>query len=347
MEAGTWDAMTGTITITESDLDQIASSFSLLDLAGRVPLKFGHNDSQPLTDGQPALGWVSSLYRQGKKLLGDFTDIPKLVYDLIKAGRYKYLSVELLGDIKAGSRVIPWVLDAVALLGADQPAIGTLKDLQSLTMARGSGLQSSVRAALTRATPLTGGQKPTMADDDKQKDDVKALLERLNAAEKERDTLRLQAARTTEAETKLTELQTQTRNEKITGHRATLMALFEAPIKDKKILPSVREQFKRVYKTETESVLDVTSADAEVFMRANPNPDAPKPPASLGTNDPNDPAEKAMFSARAAAAVAAVNPANREKPRDQILVEAMQAEFRRNPDLGKAWQDAPGSIGSK
>lgn len=340
MEAGTWDAMTGRVTFTEDDLGDIVRSFDLLELAGRVPLKFGHNDEQPATDGQPALGWVSRVYMQGRKLLGDFSDLPKVVYDLIKAGRYKFVSVELLGNVKAANRLIRWVLDAVALLGADQPAIGSLKDLQSLTMARGSGLQSSVRVALSRANP-NGGHRPLMAEE---KDDVKAILARLNAAEAERDQLRIKAARTEEAETKLTELQQKTHNERVLAHRSTLMALFETPIKDKKILPAVREQFKRVYKTETDDVLNVTAADADVFMRANPNPDAPKTPTSLAS-DPNDPAEKAMFAAREAAAVAATNPANATKPRDQLMVEAIQAQFRRNPELGKAWQDAPGRIG--
>lgn len=341
MEAGTWDAMTGRVTFTEGDLDDIERSFSLLGLAGRVPLKFGHNDEQPLTDGQPALGWVNRVYREGKKLLGDFTDLPKVVYDLIRAGRFKFLSVELLGNVKAGSRVIPWVLDAVALLGADQPAIGTLKDLQSLTMARGSGLQSSVRVALSRATP-TGGHKPDMADEPK--DDVKALLARLNAAETERDQLRIKASEADEAKTKLTELQTRTHNERVLAHRAKLLDVFETPIKEKKILPAVREQFKRVYKVETDDVLSVTVSDAEVFMRANPNPDAPRTPTTLGS-DPNDPAEKALFAARKTARESAIDPANKDKPRDQQIVEAIQAQFRANPELGKAWQSAPG--GSK
>lgn len=341
MEVGTWDAMTGRVTFTAADLDDIEASFDLLGLAGRVPLKFGHNDEQPLTDGQPALGWVGKLYREGRKLLANFTDLPQTVYDLIKAGRYKFLSVELLGNVKAGSRVIPWVLDAVALLGADQPAIGTLKDLQSLTMARGSGLQSSVRVALSRAssTPTpTGGHKPTMADEGK--DDVKALLSRLTAAETERDTLRLKAARTEEAETKLTELQSKTLAEKVTSHRATLMATFETPIKDKKILPAVREQFKRIYKTETDDVLNVTVSDADVFMRANPNPDAPRNPSTLGGVDPNDPAEKALFAARKRAD----ETTDPNKSKDQVLTETFMAEFRRNPELAKAWQDAPGQI---
>lgn len=333
MEAGTWDAMTGRVSFSEDDLDEIVKSFSLLDLAGRVPLKFGHNKEQPVTDGQPALGWVGRIYREGRKLLADFTDLPKVVYDSIKAGRYKFVSVELLGDVRASNRVIRWVLDAVALLGADQPAIGSLKDLQSLTMARGSGLQSDVRVALMRDHSVTG-VKPTMADDPK--DDVKALLARLNAAEQERDQLRIKAARTEEAETKLTELQSKTLAEKVTAHRASLMAAFETPIKEKKILPAVREQFKRIYKTETDDVLNVTAADAEVFMRANPNPDAPRAPASLGTTDPNDPADKAIALARQRARE------EKDRPADVVMVEVIQAQLRANPDLATQWKTAPG-----
>ncbi len=322
------------------------NSFNTLGLSERVPLKLGHDGDAPFKDGQPALGWVKRIYREGKKLIADLTGIPESLYTFIKEGLYKFVSVELLADVKAGTREIPWVLDAVALLGADPPAVGILKDLQALTMARSTVFQCRERVAFTRDSIITGGQKPTMADEDKQKEDVKALLERLNKAEKDADTLRLAAARTVEAETKLTELQTLTRNEKITAHRAKLMEMFEAPIKDKKILPSVREQFKRVYKTESESVLDVTAADAEVFIRANPNPDAPKTPTTLAANDPNDPVEKALHSARQSAAAAAVDPLNKDKPRDVLLVEAFKAQFRSNPELAKGWQSAPGVAGA-
>lgn len=175
---------------------------------------------------------------------------------------------------------------------------------------------------------------------DEGKDDVKALLARLTAAESERDQLRIKAARTDEAETKLTQLETQTRNEKITAHRATLMALFEAPIKDKKILPAVREQFKRVYRTDSDDVLSVTASDAEVFMRANPNPDAPKAPHTAGGSDPNDPADKAVEFARQRAREERASGGT--KPADQVMVEAFQAQLRSNPDLAAAWKNAPG-----
>lgn len=312
------------------------SSFQTLGLSERVPLKLGHDGDAPFKDGQPALGWVKHLYREGKKLVADLTGIPESLYSFIKEGLYKFVSVELLADVKAGTREIPWVLDAVALLGADPPAVGILKDLQALTMARSTEFQCRERVAFTRESSTTG-VKPTMADEIKN-EEVAKLLERLNKAEDEAKTLRIQAARTTEAETKLSEFQTQVRNEKIVAHRAKLMDMFEAPIKEKKILPSVREQFKRVYKTESDAVLDVTAADAEVFIRANPNPDAPKAPTTLNTSDPNDPAEKALTFARARMR----EERDTGKTPDQIVLEAIQAQMRANPELAQAWKVAPG-----
>lgn len=331
--AGTWNGRQFTI----DDIDNIVKSFSLLDLAGRVPLKLGHDSKKPpLKDGEPALGWVQRLYRDGKKLVADFTGIPSALYDFIKEGLYKFISVELLADVKADTREIPWVLDAVALLGADKPAVGMLKDLQSLTMTRSTEFQCRERVAFSRENH-TGGHKPHMAEDN----DTKAILARLEAAERERDTLKLTAQRVETAEAKLSELQTKTLNDKIAAHRTSLMLTFETPIKDKKILPSVREQFKRIYKTETDAVLDVTPTDAESFMRLHPNPDAPRTQATV-QGDANDPADKALFSARKALNETRIDPS---KPRDQVLVESIMAQMRANPDLGKAWQDAPGYIG--
>ncbi len=106
----------------EGDLDGIVKSFDVLGLGGRIPLKLGHNAEHPLTDGQPALGWVERIWREGKTLMADFRDVPSVIYDAIKRGLYKFVSVELLRDVQADTRTIPLVLDAVALLGSDVPA---------------------------------------------------------------------------------------------------------------------------------------------------------------------------------------------------------------------------------
>ena len=55
--AGIWNGTQ----FSEADLDAMVQSFEALGLAGRVPLKFGHDSPKP--DGQPSLGWVSRVWR--------------------------------------------------------------------------------------------------------------------------------------------------------------------------------------------------------------------------------------------------------------------------------------------
>lgn len=279
---------------------------------------------------------MTKLYREGKKLLADFS-VPEKVAAWIRDGMLKFVSVELLKDVKADTREIPWVLDAVALLGADQPAVGILKSL-SLTMARSTALQCRERVAFSRDNHQSG-DTPSMADPT-----ISELMARLDKLEAEKKALETKAAEGESFQRKLTELQQQTHDEKVAAHRKAVLAVFEAPIKEKKILPWVREKFSTVYRVETDDVLKVTTADAEQFARSNPNPDAPRAPATAGTVDPNDPAEKTLMSVRDAVRAAASDPMNKDKSRDVLLVEAFKAHFRSNPDVAKGWQSAPGSV---
>jgi hypothetical protein len=323
------------------------SSFGLLELGGRIPLKFGHNTDQPLTDGQPALGWVSRVYREGRKLLADFTDMPSVVYEAIKKGLYKFVSVELLGDVQAGTRVIPWVLDAVALLGADPPAVGVLKDLQSLTMARSSGLQGRARVAFTR--DHSTGVNANMADEPK-KDDIAALMARLDKLESENRTLSVKAAERESFERKLAELETATRGEKITTHRAKVLEMFESAIKDKRVLPAARERFKRVYKVDTDAVLDIPLTDVETFIRENPNPDAPRNLQSVASGGVEAPVD-ALADTQALCAARKVLRENAAEfsnmPRWEQLQRAGIQAFRANPELGKAYQRLPETLANR
>ena len=73
----------------------------------------------------------SKIYRRGKKLLADISDVPDSVRQAIRSAAYKYTSIDLLHNVTAGNRRIAWVLDAVALLGATPPAVGTLSPLKA------------------------------------------------------------------------------------------------------------------------------------------------------------------------------------------------------------------------
>lgn len=133
-EVGTWNGME----FTEEDIEDIARNFKELEKVQHVPLKLGHNDAQKVTDGQPALGWVRNLRKVGKQLVADFVDVPKIIKDAIAKRLYRAVSIELLLGAKHGEKVYNHILDAVALLGADQPAVATLPDLQAYLASRTS-----------------------------------------------------------------------------------------------------------------------------------------------------------------------------------------------------------------
>lgn len=310
-------------------------------------MKLGHEGPDVRDDPttQFALGWVTRVYREGKKLLADF-DVPEKVANWIREGFLRFVSVELLKDVKASTREIPWVLDAVALLGADQPAVGILKSL-SLTMARSTALQCRERVAFSRETTTTGGHKPPMADEPNK--DIAAILTRLSALEEENKTLKLSAAESETNKRLFTELQTKTHNDKVVAHRKAMLDLFEVSIREKKILPAVRERFKRAYPVDKDDVLNIPLTDVETFIRENPNPDMPKAPASLsgGETAPVD----AMADTQALCAARKFIRDNstefRDVPRWEQLVKAGSAIFRADPELARSYQRLPETIAAR
>jgi hypothetical protein len=147
--SGTWN---GDV-YNERDLDAMVSAFHSLGI--KPPLKLGHDEAQKWfgqKDGAPALGWVANLRRFGKKLVADLVDVPDALHGMITSKRYRTKSAEVYWDYKDGEgRIWPRVLRAVALLGADLPAVSNLQDLQMALMADGTrdirayGSESNVR----------------------------------------------------------------------------------------------------------------------------------------------------------------------------------------------------------
>lgn len=113
------------------DLDNMVSNFD--DVGFEPPVKIGHNEEQPeLKDGQPALGYVDKIYTVGSKLLADFKELPKKVYEAIKRGNYKRVSSEIYWNYRADDKSFNRVLKAVALLGAEIPAVTNLESITGL-----------------------------------------------------------------------------------------------------------------------------------------------------------------------------------------------------------------------
>ena len=125
---GTWNGEV----FAREDLEEIARNFVLLNDVLKPPLKFGHDTDQTLlgqSDGDPALGWVEALRVDDDKLIATFAGVPELVQEAIREGLYRSVSAELYFDVRHEGRLLGKALKAVALLGADLPAVTNLGDL--------------------------------------------------------------------------------------------------------------------------------------------------------------------------------------------------------------------------
>lgn len=182
--SGTWNGDA----YSESDLDAMVSAFHSLGV--RPPVKLGHDEAQKWfgqKDGAPALGWVANLRRFGTKLVGDLVDVPDALHEMITSKRYRTKSAEVYWNYKDGEgRIWPRVLRAVALLGADLPAVSNLQDLQMALMADGT---RDIRAY------GSDGDVRTYSDEDggkpMDKEQVRKYEDQIAAVTKERDDARL------------------------------------------------------------------------------------------------------------------------------------------------------------
>ena len=312
------------LSFSEADLDAIASAFETLGSASRVPLKFGHNDAQAMTDGQPALGWVERVWRDGGKLLADFTGMPAVVYSAIKQGLYKHVSVELLQGFSRNGASYPWVLDAVALLGADIPAVRGLKDLQALAMARAlPGVRFTKAATFTQASKIHGDSSSMTPDE------IAALQKRAADAEAALDIEKKRSFA-----------------EKVEAHRVAIKARLEAAVVAKQIQPAIRERVlnSRQFKSDE----DVTAywSDTEINAEIERNTSAHFSQSTGATSKVTTEnkvdltgktiAEMVTFTAQAECVRLGQNPLNADH-----MTAATKRLFSQNPKLARAYFDAP------
>ncbi|MGE3651558.1 MAG: hypothetical protein AB7G10_24725 [Reyranellaceae bacterium] len=126
-KAGVWNGETTTV----ADLDAMVAAFN--EVGFRPPLKRGHDRAE----GQPALGWVSRIWRVGTSLFADIVDITPEVYAAIRRREYDNVSIEAFFNMRRNGRVFPMVLKALGLLGGQTPAVD-LMPLRTVVRADGS-----------------------------------------------------------------------------------------------------------------------------------------------------------------------------------------------------------------
>lgn len=120
------------VPFTMKDLEDMVNTFRETKGALKPFLKLGHNKAQERTDGKPAIGLIENLRKVGSKLVADFSNVPKKLGQLIKAKSFSRVSIEAFLNFKLGDKIFPRALRAIAILGADTPAVRNLEDIVAL-----------------------------------------------------------------------------------------------------------------------------------------------------------------------------------------------------------------------
>lgn len=151
---GTWTgSLGGTKEFDGNDLSGIVQTFKetfpdvkpVLRLGDHPELKEGTATELPgEKDLKPAVGQVMDLKVAGKKLLGYFTNVPKLVKDAIQNKMFNQVSAGFWRDFRHGEKVHPYLLNHVAILGAELPAVSGLADLGAYMASANDSLGSVV-----------------------------------------------------------------------------------------------------------------------------------------------------------------------------------------------------------
>jgi len=126
---------------TKDDLLGMAAAAN--EMGGRLSaaVKLGHNKDQSIAkleghfkDGMPAFGWMRNFRVQGEKLICDLKQVPKKLATLIRAGAYKFKSLEIAKNFKdeATGKLYKLLPVGVAILGKSMPALSNLNELAAM-----------------------------------------------------------------------------------------------------------------------------------------------------------------------------------------------------------------------
>lgn len=123
---------------TEADLDDIVTAFKELDY--RPAIKVGHTKDNADKTATPSYGWVRNLRKVGTKLVADFEDMHDSVVDALRKRQYDRVSSEIYFNLHRAAadgvqKVYRRALKAVALLGAEVPAVSNLVPLHKMEFA--------------------------------------------------------------------------------------------------------------------------------------------------------------------------------------------------------------------
>lgn len=136
---GKWTDSNGQTTKYEdADLQGMADAANETSYASK-PIKLGHNNKQDAAknefgDGGPTLGTMKNFRVVNHRLVTDLKQVPAKLASLIRAGAYKFKSLEIKPKFvdEANGKTYKYMPVGLALLGEKMPAVSNLKELCAL-----------------------------------------------------------------------------------------------------------------------------------------------------------------------------------------------------------------------
>ena len=251
--SGTWNGFK----FVDEDLDQIVKNTNALMAKGELkpPVKLGHSEKQILDgqdDGNPALGRATGFRLAGDKIVCDLTGMPDLLFDSIEKERFTAVSVEMDHVKHFG-----WFITAVALLGADIPAVKTIADLQAFltdsTMS-GSGVN------LQFSEPKINHSGVNMAEEEKTKPAVSV------ESAQELAEMKLKYS---EAERRLKEMEQKEKDRSFSAQKDAILAPYRQDAKDGKLMPALVEELEKSLESQRNTFSDKLLIDADLARKVS------------------------------------------------------------------------------
>jgi len=236
---GKWNG----IDVTPTMLKELETNFTALGDILDVPLKFGHNDEQPLKDGELALGWIDKVWIEGQKLFAHFKGIPKVVYDAIDKELFKNVSIEALFDVTHKGQDYGTVLTAVALLGVDMPAVNTLADLKTYMTAKNTSFSTFATFSKKPTVDMRNGIMPMTTEEQAEFDRLKAANLALTGINADNGVKMAEfSAEQTTLKTELDALKKEGVEKEFSAAKQKVTDSLEALVKAGKIAPAKRDE---------------------------------------------------------------------------------------------------------
>lgn len=186
--AGTWTSAEGmSRTYTTDELKDIVAAHKALADDLHIPLRLGDHAEDDDAGAKMAYGWVSDLKVKGDRLLAFFTHVPDELKEKMRSKQYRSVSIGLWLDWRYEGVTYPFVMNHVAILGALQPAVKGLADIDA-NMQNGhevvaytftEGDEMELKEALAKISELEGKNA-----------ELTSAVSELDAIKAERDTLK-------------------------------------------------------------------------------------------------------------------------------------------------------------